>query len=70
MNTSKNNFLTRKLTTHLLLPFIGITGGFLSSCSTDFSGKVRPSIVTSPTVKETQNQSSRPLTPTADTNSM
>ncbi len=70
MKTSKNNFLARKLTTHLLLPFIGITAGFLSSCSTDFSGKVRPSIVPSPTVKETQNQSqsSRPLTPTAEDN--
>ncbi len=68
MNTSKNNFLARKLTTHLLLPFIGITTGFLSSCSTDFSGKVRPSIAPSPTVKETQNQSSRPLTPTAEDN--
>nr|WP_229490526.1 HhoA/HhoB/HtrA family serine endopeptidase [Nostoc favosum] len=60
--------MTRKLTTHLLLPFIGITTGFLSSCSTDFSGKVRPSILPSPTVKETQNQSSRPLTPTAEDN--
>ena len=68
MKTSKNYFLTRKLTTHLLLPFIGITTAFLSSCSTDFSGKVRPSIVTSPTVQETQNQSSRPLTPTAEDN--
>lgn len=57
-----------KLTTHVLLPFVGIMTGFLSSCSTDFSGKVRPSIVPSPTVKETQNQSSRPLTPTAEDN--
>ncbi|MEA5602335.1 HhoA/HhoB/HtrA family serine endopeptidase [Nostoc sp. UHCC 0252] len=57
-----------KLKTHVLLPFIGITTGFLSSCSTDFSGKVRPQIVTSPIVKETQNQSSRPLTPTAEDN--
>jgi serine protease Do len=68
MNTLKNSFLTWKLTTHLLLPFIGITTGFLTSCSTDFSGKVRPPIVTSPTVKETQNQNSRPLTPTAEDN--
>ncbi|MBD2534222.1 trypsin-like peptidase domain-containing protein [Nostoc flagelliforme FACHB-838] len=68
MKTSKNNFLPRKLTTHLLLPFISITAVFLSSCSTDFSGKVRPSILPSPTVKETQNQSSRPLTPTAEDN--
>ncbi|MEJ6480108.1 PDZ domain-containing protein [Nostoc punctiforme UO1] len=30
MNTSKNSFLTRKPTTHLLLPFIVITAGFLS----------------------------------------
>ncbi|MEH1804347.1 HhoA/HhoB/HtrA family serine endopeptidase [Nostoc sp.] len=68
MKRSKKCFLAQKLKTHLLLPFIVITPGFLSSCSTDFSGKVRPSIVPSPTVKETQNQSSRPLTPTAEDN--
>ncbi|MBD2728367.1 trypsin-like peptidase domain-containing protein [Nostoc sp. FACHB-892] len=68
MNRSKKSLLVRKPKTHLLLPFIGITAGFLSSCSTDFSGKVPPSILPSPTVKETQNQSSRPLTPTAEDN--
>lgn len=55
MKRSKKSLLARQLKTHLLLPFIGITAGFLSSCSTDFSEKVRHSILPSPTVKETQN---------------
>ncbi|MBW4563855.1 MAG: trypsin-like peptidase domain-containing protein [Mojavia pulchra JT2-VF2] len=53
---------------HLLLSFIGIMVGFLGSCSTELPGEVRPSTVASPTVSESQNQSSRPLTPTAEDN--
>ncbi|MBE8987781.1 trypsin-like peptidase domain-containing protein [Nostoc sp. LEGE 12450] len=68
MVISKTCFLSKKPTTYLLLSFIGIITGFLSSCSTDSSGKVRPSILPSPTVNEPQNQSSRPLTPTAEDN--
>ncbi|HYW18130.1 MAG TPA: HhoA/HhoB/HtrA family serine endopeptidase [Nodularia sp. (in: cyanobacteria)] len=64
---STDNFFLKK-TTQRLLPLIGITARFLSSCSTDFSGKVRPSIVPSPTVNESQSQISRPLTPTAEDN--
>ncbi|MBH8556092.1 trypsin-like peptidase domain-containing protein [Nostocaceae cyanobacterium CENA357] len=52
----------KQSTTYLLLPFIGVVVGFLSSCSREVS----LSPVVSPTVGESQNQSSRPLTPTAE----
>ncbi|MFB2771176.1 HhoA/HhoB/HtrA family serine endopeptidase [Pelatocladus sp. BLCC-F211] len=63
-----SKLLNNKSTTRLLLPFIGIMVGFLSSCSRELSREIRPSIVPSPTVSQPQNQSSRPLTPTAEDN--
>lgn len=63
-----DKFFVKKTTTQRLVPLIVIAAGFLSSCSTDFSGKVRPSIVRSPTVNESQSQIPRPLTPTAEDN--
>jgi S1-C subfamily serine protease len=49
---------------YLLLPFVGITVGFLSSCTRDLSRQVPSPAVPSPT--STIND--RPLTPTADDN--
>nr|WP_258002691.1 trypsin-like peptidase domain-containing protein [Fischerella thermalis] len=55
---------------YLLLPFVGITVGFLSSCTRDLSRQVPSPAVPSPTstINEPQNQSDRPLTPTAEDN--
>ncbi|WP_337884901.1 trypsin-like peptidase domain-containing protein [Fischerella thermalis] len=49
---------------YILLPFVGITVGFLSSCTRDLSKQVPSPAVPSPT--STIND--RPLTPTADDN--
>ncbi|WP_320073124.1 HhoA/HhoB/HtrA family serine endopeptidase [Nostoc sp. MG11] len=68
MSTKQGHSIWKQSTTYLLLPFIGLMLGFLSSCSRELPREVSPSPVVSPTVNEPQNQSSRPLTPTADDN--
>ncbi|WP_445291783.1 HhoA/HhoB/HtrA family serine endopeptidase [Calothrix sp. NIES-2098] len=52
----------------MLLPLCGIMVGFLSSCSRELTREAPSATVVSPTVSETQNQSPRPLTPTAEDN--
>ncbi|OUL36887.1 peptidase S1 [Nostoc sp. T09] len=56
--------------TYLLVPCLGITAGFLSSCTTDVSREVSPLVgsTPTPTVQQTANQSDRSLTPTAEDN--
>lgn len=68
MSAKQRYSIWKQSTTYLLLPVIGIMAGFLSSCSRESPQEVRPSTVVSPPVSETQNQSSRPLTPTAEDN--
>ncbi|MFH7029530.1 MAG: HhoA/HhoB/HtrA family serine endopeptidase [Heteroscytonema crispum UTEX LB 1556] len=72
---TRGKFSWQKTTTYLLLPFVGIAVGILSGCNRDLSRELRPPGVPSagvpsptPTINEPQNQSSRPLTPTADDN--
>jgi S1-C subfamily serine protease len=65
---AKQRYSIWKKSTTNLLPFIGIMVGFLSSCARELPRDVSPSPVVSPTVSETQDQSSRPLTPTAEDN--
>ncbi|KOP28319.1 peptidase S1 [Hapalosiphon sp. MRB220] len=72
LNQHSLKLLAHKTITHLLLPCVGITAGFLSSCSRDLSRQVPQPTVPSPTstLNETpnQNQSDRSLTPTTDDN--
>jgi Do/DeqQ family serine protease len=51
---------------YLLLPLVGIAVGSLSGCTIDWGRENRPASAPSPTVEEPENQSNRPLTPTAD----
>ncbi|WP_337907081.1 HhoA/HhoB/HtrA family serine endopeptidase [Iningainema tapete] len=61
-------FSWKKPRTYLLLPLVSIAIGVLSGCQRDLSREVNPSGTSSPTptINQTQNQSDRPLTPTAD----
>lgn len=70
INQHSLKLLAQKTITYLLLPCVGITAGFLSSCSRDLSRQVPAPAVPSPTstINETPNQSDRSLTPTADDN--
>jgi S1-C subfamily serine protease len=66
---SKLSWKKRKV--HFLLSLVSITVGLLSGCQRDLTPSLAPSETSSPTSEnnEAQNQSDRPLTPTAeDTN--
>ncbi|MBD2169292.1 trypsin-like peptidase domain-containing protein [Calothrix membranacea FACHB-236] len=56
--------LYQKSINYLLLPFLGITAGFLSSCTGNLSRDINSSITSSPT----STIENRPLTPTAEDN--